>query len=75
MKFIEISKTVCVNRDSIAWVASKDDGLTSVIFLGGKEYPSDIPYQILVDMLQQVDDNPVMKKLDNYLSVATIQTP
>ena len=73
--FIEISKTVCVNRDSIAWVAEKDNGITSVIFVGGKEYPSDIPYQILVDMLQRSEENPVMKKLDNYLSVATIQTP
>jgi hypothetical protein len=73
MKFLEISKTVCVNKDSIAWVSSADNGISSIIFVGGKEYPSDIPYQILVDMLQQ--NEPTMEKLDKYLSVATIQTP
>ena len=74
MQFIEITNSVCVNKSSISWVSRREDGF-SLIFVGGKEYPSDIPYDILVDMLQNEEENSTMKKLDNYLSVATIQTP
>ena len=77
MQFIEISPTVTVNRDEIAWVASNDEGLSSTIYVGGKEYPSDIPYATLVNILQQSesDENKTMNKLDRYLSVASVQTP
>ena len=73
MKFLEITPTVTVNRDEICWVSSVDGGLSSTIYVGGKEYPSDMPYSILVNMLKQSDDgNKTMQKLDDYLSVATV---
>jgi hypothetical protein len=72
VQFIEISNTVCVNTKEIAWVASDQEGLSSVIYVGGKEYPSDIPYKTLVSMLQGNDEGKTMEKLDKYLSVATI---
>ena len=74
MMFLEISRTVCVNTSDISWVSSEQDGLSSMIYVGGKEYPCDIPYQTLVGMLKDSDGNNTMKKLDQYLSVATVTT-
>lgn len=72
VSFIKISNTVCVNIKEIAWVSSDQEGLSSIIFVGGKEYPSDIPYQTLVSMLQGSSENKTMDKLDKYLSVAGV---
>ena len=74
MQFIEISQTVTVNCNEIAWVSSEDGGMSSIICVGSKEYPSDIPYNSLVNMLQNSgsDKNKTMQKLDDYLSVATV---
>ena len=72
MKFIEISSTVCVNVGQIAWVSSRDDGLSSLLFVGGKEYPSDIPYKTILALINETSK--VEEKLDKYLDVATIQT-
>jgi hypothetical protein len=74
MMFLEVSKTVCVNTKEICWVSSEQEGLSSMIYVGGKEYPCDIPYSTLVSMLKDSDGDRTMKKLDEYLSVATIQT-
>jgi hypothetical protein len=74
MKFIEITPTVCVNRDAISWISQSEDGLGSTIMVGDKEYPSDIPYTTLVNIIQKSDSDSTMKKLDNYLSVATVTT-
>ena len=72
MKFIEISNTVCANLSQIEWIANDQDGFGSMICIGGKEYPSDIPYKTLVQIIQSSDGDATMKKLDNYLSNATI---
>jgi len=72
MKFIEISPTVCVNVDQVAWVAVSEDGFGSTVYVGEKEYPCDMPYQTIVTLLQQSDGTKTMEKLDKYLNVATV---
>lgn len=71
MNFIEISPNVCVNTKFIEWIASDRDGSGSIMRVGRKEYPSDIPYKTLVAILKSQKDN-TMQKLDNYLSTATV---
>jgi hypothetical protein len=75
MKFIEISPTTTVNKDEVCWINSTNGGLSCTVYVGGKEYESDIPYQTLIMLLQQGGDNEaVMDKLNKYLEVATVQT-
>ena len=71
MKFIEISNTVCANLSQIEWIANAQEGFGSTICIGGKEYPSDVPYKTLVQIIQSSDGDVTMKKLDNYLSNVT----
>lgn len=74
MRFIEIAPNITVNTSQIAWIASEDEGLGSTISIGGKEYPSTIPYKTLVQIIQSSTDNKTMEKLSNYLDVATVTT-
>ena len=55
MKFIEVSPSVCVNVDKIDWVQKTDEGLSCTISVSGKEYPSDIPYDSFINMIQHAD--------------------
>jgi hypothetical protein len=55
MRFLEISKRVCINVDEICWVENSEDGLTCTIYAGDREYPCEIPYNALVNMLKQAD--------------------
>jgi hypothetical protein len=52
MKFIEISNRACVNVARIEWVEKTDEGLSCTVCVGGKEYPSDIPYNSFLDMIK-----------------------
>jgi hypothetical protein len=74
MKFIQLSPVVTVNVNEISWIASSDDGMGCTIFIGGKEFPSDIPYNSILNIIQQIDDSKTMEKLSNYLDVATVTT-
>ena len=51
-KFIEVSNRTCINIHKIEWVEKADEGLSCVICVGGKEYPSDIPYNSFLNMIQ-----------------------
>ena len=52
MSFIEITNNVCVNVSQISWVEKMDEGLSCVVCIGDKEYPSDIPYQSFIGILK-----------------------
>lgn len=52
MKFIEITNNACVNVAKIEWVEKADEGLSCVVCVGGKVYPSDIPYNAFLDMIK-----------------------
>ena len=75
-KFIEITPTICVNVDNVEWIESVNEGMSSVIRCRDKEYPCEVPYHLVIDLLQQSDSSDkhekVMQKLDNYLSVAPV---
>jgi hypothetical protein len=70
--FIKISDSVCVNSELVAWVSRTEIG--STLYVGGKEYPCDMPYDSLVSILQGSEGNKTMEKLDKYLNVATVTT-
>jgi hypothetical protein len=53
MKFLEISLTATVNIDQISWIEKLDGGLSCIVCVGEKEYPCDIPYNSLLNMLKQ----------------------
>jgi len=73
-KFIEINDHCTANIDRIAWIASDNEGLSSKIYVGDREYDSDIPYKTLVSILKTEEMSSVEQKLDQFLSVATITT-
>ena len=51
-KFLEVNSKTCVNVNKIDWVEKADEGLSCLISVNGKEYPSDIPYSSFVNMIQ-----------------------
>lgn len=76
MKFIDISRDVCVNSDKISYVATEDNGVSCIVCIGDKEYKSSIPYATMVGMLRGENQKyeTTMDRLGKYLSTATITT-
>lgn len=52
-KFIEISKRTCINADEVQWVTISEDNMSCIVCIGGKEFPSKLPYSTMVDMLKK----------------------
>ena len=71
--FIEINKDTTINSSEVCWITRNEIGC--IIYVGGQEYPSDIPYETIVMLLKSDNKEKAFEKLDQFLSVATIQTP
>jgi hypothetical protein len=51
-KFLEINSKTCVNVHKIEWIQKAEDGLSCIVRVGGVEYPSDVPYNSFVNLIQ-----------------------
>jgi succinyl-CoA synthetase alpha subunit len=70
MKFVELTPNICVNIDYIEHIVSTNEGQACTIYISGREYECSFSYRTLLKMLNNDTDT----KLDNFLSVATVQT-
>lgn len=52
-KFIEISNRTCINAEAVEWVTKSEDGLSCIVCIGGREFPSKLPYSSMIDMLKK----------------------
>ena len=75
MKFIEIKSGLCISTDSIQ-VIEATSSFTCTVYTTVGSYEADIPYAALMQMLktESMGNEQTMKKLDSYLSTATVTT-
>ena len=72
MKFIELSPNVCANVDFIEYIASENDGNSSLVHMRGKDYKCVVPYRTMIGLVQDENAERAMKKLDKYLDYAPV---
>ena len=52
-KFVDISDKTCINLDEVYWVTKAEDGLSCIVCIGGREFPSKLPYSSMLSMLKK----------------------
>lgn len=53
MKFVRIAEGVSVNVEEIQAVTANFDNLTSTVTVGGVNYQSTLPYDLLLDAIEK----------------------
>ena len=74
MRLLEIRDGLSISVNKIEAIEFLDGFSCKIYMETGTSYESLLPYQSIVHILQQGDEDKTMSKLDKYLSVSTVQS-